>query len=135
MLVWFFGCSDYRLGDPDRTASEPVEVTERFEQSAWPSLDVLFVVDSTGSMAEEQAGLAAASGRFLDGLVALGVDYQVGVTTTDPKDGGGLTGRPPRSRSARNRRPPRRASTPRCSPLRSQTISRSASVAPTPRCT
>ncbi len=94
MLYLVLGCVEYGLGDPDETAVADVVVTETFSQAALPGLDVLFVVDSTGSMAEEQAGLAGVAERFLDGLAALGVDYQVGVTTMDPVDAGALRGRP-----------------------------------------
>jgi len=94
VLLWLQGCLDYGLGDPDRTAVAPLPVTERFVQSGYARVDVLLVVDGTGSMAEEQAGFAGAAQRFLDRLEALGVDYQVGVTTMDPADGGALQGRP-----------------------------------------
>lgn len=94
MLLWVLGCVEYGFGDPDETAVPDVVVTETFHQAALPALDVLFVVDSTGSMSEEQAGLGAAAPAFLDGLAGLEVDYQVGVTTTDPKDAGALQGRP-----------------------------------------
>lgn len=45
--------------------------------------DVLFVVDNSGSMAEEQATLAASFPDFVDALVADGVDFHLGVVTTD----------------------------------------------------
>lgn len=88
------GCVEYRLGDEDSSAVLPVEVEERFVQAPWPSLDVLFVVDSTGSMAEEQQGFAAAAADFIDELEARELSYQVGVTTTDPVDDGALQGLP-----------------------------------------
>lgn len=46
-------------------------------------VDLLVVVDNSGSMMEEQARLSAASATFLDALVAAGVDLHVGVVTTD----------------------------------------------------
>lgn len=94
MVYLLLGCVEYGLGDPDATVVPDVAVTETFQQAPLPGLDVLFVVDSTGSMAEEQAGLSGAVDRFLDGLLDLGVSYQVGVTTTDPADAGALQGRP-----------------------------------------
>lgn len=45
--------------------------------------DVLFVIDDSGSMADEQAALAANAGRFLGLARDHGVDFQVGVVTTD----------------------------------------------------
>jgi hypothetical protein len=48
-------------------------------------VDILFVIDNSGSMGEEQAILAANVGSFIDLLEAPGVDanYRIGVTTTD----------------------------------------------------
>lgn len=97
MLLWMLlgaSCSDTGLNDPDDDVVEPVVVEERFVQAPWPELDVLFVVDATGSMAEEQAGIASAAPEFLARLDELGVLWQVGVTTTDLDDGGALQGRP-----------------------------------------
>jgi hypothetical protein len=88
------GCVDYTLNDPDVDAVEPVEVEEHFLQATLPAVDVLFVVDSTGSMAEEQAGLAAAAASFVGVLDGLALSYQLGVVTTDPDDAGALLGRP-----------------------------------------
>src|SRR5512139_1497667 len=46
--------------------------------------DILFVVDDSGSMQEEQANLAANFDAFIAQLAALPVsnDYQIGITTT-----------------------------------------------------
>ena len=49
-------------------------------------VDVLFVIDDSGSMAEEQAKLAANFAPFIETLDAAGADYRIAVTTTD--DGG-----------------------------------------------
>jgi hypothetical protein len=48
-------------------------------------VDILFVIDNSGSMGEEQAGLAASFGAFIDVLESPEVDanYRIGVTTTD----------------------------------------------------
>ena len=88
------GCVDYTIQDPDDDAAEPVFVEERFVQAALPKVDVLFVVDSTGSMAGEQASFSASAAEFVGVLDALDVSYQLGVVTTDPEDGGALLGRP-----------------------------------------
>lgn len=47
--------------------------------------DILFVIDDSGSMREEQDNLAANLGAFIDRLAALPIEdeYQIGVTTTD----------------------------------------------------
>lgn len=87
------GCSDYFLdGKNDDVDLETV--SESFVQSPLPAIDVLFVVDSTGSMASEQASFGDAAGGFIDGLDALDLDYQVGVTSMDLADQGALLGVP-----------------------------------------
>lgn len=53
------------------------------------AVDVLFVVDNSGSMADEQANLIASVPGFIDGITQrLGVhtDYHVGVVSTDEAD-------------------------------------------------
>lgn len=46
-------------------------------------LDVLFVVDNSASMADEQDHLVTEIGSFLDLLVGSDLDYHIGVTSTD----------------------------------------------------
>lgn len=92
-LLWLFGCTDYFL-DGATTESSSETVTETFMQAPLPGLDVLFVVDSTGSMAEEQAGLGGAVGAFIAAVDDLGARYQIGVISMDLDDGGALLGQP-----------------------------------------
>lgn len=87
-------CVDYGLRDPDSAGPAPVEVVEEFDQAPLPGLDVLFVVDSTGSMAEEQAGFAAGAADLVATLEGLGLAWQLGVVSTDLDDAGALLGRP-----------------------------------------
>jgi len=51
-----------------------------------PPLDVLYVVDDTFSMAAEQALLIQEFPDVLDRLLAAGIDFHVGVVTTDMED-------------------------------------------------
>ncbi len=46
-------------------------------------VDVLFVIDNSGSMAEEQALLAANFEAFIDELDAVDANYRIGIITTD----------------------------------------------------
>ena len=46
-------------------------------------IDILFVIDNSGSMAEEQAVLAKSIAALIDPLAAAGASYRVAVTTTD----------------------------------------------------
>jgi hypothetical protein len=73
--------------DPSETLGDGVD------ESDWgdPQLpinkdvDILFVIDNSGSMGEEQALLAANVGAFINVLESEGVDanYRIGITTTD----------------------------------------------------
>lgn len=68
---------------------------ERFTLRAPSRLDLLLVVDVTGGMGTELAGLASNVSRILQTADRLGVDLHVGVTTTDIDDEAGrLTSAP-----------------------------------------
>lgn len=60
--------------------------TDEFVQNAAAKIDVLWVVDNSSSMGEEQQGLGESFRAFIDNLIASGVDYQIGVVSTDPAD-------------------------------------------------
>ncbi len=81
-------CIDYGVHDEDEEADERLVLEEVFTQFAEPAVDVLWVIDNTGSMAEEQAALAESFGAFAQGLVEQEVAYQLGVVTTDVSDDG-----------------------------------------------
>ena len=74
------GCIDY---DVDRR-----RLTDDWSQPAREGgVDILWVVDDSQSMYEEQALLAAHAGAFISFLSTVAVDYQLGVVTTDPSAG------------------------------------------------
>lgn len=78
------GCGvDFGISDPDTGYVGPVLVTETFLQASNPKVDVLWVVDNTGSMAEEQAALAGSFDRFAEAADQAGLAYQLGVITTE----------------------------------------------------
>lgn len=56
--------------------------TDRFIQDPQSKVDVLFVIDNSGSMMEEQQSLADNFKAFLSAAQAQGIDYHVAVTTT-----------------------------------------------------
>jgi hypothetical protein len=62
--------------------SAEADKTDVFLQEMGPKVDVLFVVDNSGSMMEEQQSLGANFAAFLSAATASGVDYRIGVTTT-----------------------------------------------------
>ncbi|GDX82832.1 hypothetical protein LBMAG42_46430 [Deltaproteobacteria bacterium] len=77
-------CSDYEV--------QNLTVQDVFTQEEDPPADVLFVVDNSASMVEEQAILAANFGAFVELLGDTTADYRIGVTTTDAADAGILVG-------------------------------------------
>lgn len=85
---------DVGFGDTDAVAADPVWVTESLIQDSAPAVDVLFVVDGTGSMAEEQASLVSAADAFVGALEADSLDWQLAATSSDLEDGGVLNGNP-----------------------------------------
>lgn len=72
--------------------SESVEDAHRtdvFIQRERPAVDILFVIDDSGSMGQEQANLAANFSSFINFFTTQAdVDYHLGVTTTDTSSGG-----------------------------------------------
>ena len=71
------------------------EQTDVFIQLTGQDVDVLFVVDDSGSMGEEQSNLASNFGQFINEASTWQNNYNVGVTTTDvDSDGGRFLGNP-----------------------------------------
>lgn len=77
-------CSDYEV--------ENLLREDLFRQAEEPPGDVLFVVDDSASMTEEQANLAANFASFVELLGDTTADYRIGVTTTDASAAGALRG-------------------------------------------
>jgi hypothetical protein len=78
--------------DPDEpTTSVPlqgqgttvVDVIDKFVQATEPKVDILFVVDNSGSMGEEQSNLRTNFRDFAQIAQTWTVNYQIGVITTD----------------------------------------------------
>mgnify|MGYP006146346057 CR=1 FL=1 len=73
----------------DRTLAEDIEVpTDK-------AADILIVVDNSGSMASEQDKVAARFHEFFAQLLVSGVDFHIGVVTSDPTEEGALLARDP----------------------------------------
>ncbi|PTL78361.1 choice-of-anchor D domain-containing protein [Vitiosangium sp. GDMCC 1.1324] len=66
------------IGESSRLADK----TDTFIQQDGSKVDVLFVVDNTASMVEEQPRIVSAMPAFADAALAKGVDLHVAVTTT-----------------------------------------------------
>ncbi len=56
--------------------------TDRFLQESLGKVDVLFVIDNSGSMMEEQQSLGQNFAAFMSAAQAANIDYHIGVTTT-----------------------------------------------------
>jgi len=63
------------------------EYTDEFEQGAGKKVDVLFVIDNSGSMGDEQKNIANNFKSFVSIATLWQNDYQIGVTSTDMKNG------------------------------------------------
>lgn len=99
------GCSgSMSVGDDDTAAPQDDDsadtdrVEDRFIQDADPT-DILFVVDNSCSMEEEQNALMANFWSFMQVLADSGLDYHIGVTVLDDWETqspiGELLGEPP----------------------------------------
>ena len=79
LLLLFVGCVDYgvsRVGSADVFQQGAAEVPA----------DILWVVDNSASMREEQDTVSAHVDSFIDALRLSGVDFHIGVLTTDVSD-------------------------------------------------
>jgi len=57
--------------------------TDNFSQGGESKADILFVVDNSCSMGDEQEALGTNAGLFIQNLLDSGVDFQIAVVTTD----------------------------------------------------
>ena len=72
-------CSGEKL---NRVAA-PGTHTETFDQVAASKIDLLWVIDNSGSMADKQLKVAASLSRFIDVFARGNIDYRIAVTTSD----------------------------------------------------
>lgn len=81
--LWAAGCHDYEVARP--------MVQEAWEQPARESgVDILWVIDDSASMSEEQEQLLLHSESFISFLSNAAVDFRIALTTTDlGRDGAG----------------------------------------------
>ncbi len=90
VLALAMGCSEYNIAQPPNLEVEPnppgVENpinTDRVVQVTEPAVDVLWVIDNSGSMDDNQAALADNFPSFMDYFLGSGLDYHIGVVSTD----------------------------------------------------
>ncbi len=66
---------------------DPVQ-TDRILQVNRPAVDILFVIDNSCSMEQEQSNLATNFPQFMSYFLGSGIDYHIGVISTDLVTGG-----------------------------------------------
>jgi hypothetical protein len=87
-LLWSCNSHPLQRPSPDPTG----ELAQYREINPIRNVDIIFVVDNSGSMAEEQANLARNFPTFMDELAGLqGADFQIASVTTDLGAGVGAT--------------------------------------------
>jgi hypothetical protein len=69
---------------------QPTVQPDVFTQKGAARVDVLWMIDNSGSMAAEQEKVADRFGEFFQQLIVSQVDYHIGVITSDPADRGVL---------------------------------------------
>ncbi len=90
--LWLLACQDYTITDQrgneryNPPALEAEVHTDVIQQVPVPSVDVLWVIDNSNSMLEEQTALAESFGSFIEYFTQSGLDYHVGVISTDMAD-------------------------------------------------
>lgn len=89
------GCNDNQVitTPTPEEAVEPSTFTDAFLTRAERKIDVLWVIDDSGSMGGEQDKLAADFAAFISDFTTLGLDYQIAVVTTDVQDATNHRGR------------------------------------------
>lgn len=73
------GCDDVRF-------TPSLLQVDTFEQAKLPVVDILWAVDNSGSMLEEQQKLGDKFDLFMDALQDSGADFHIGVISTDTED-------------------------------------------------
>jgi hypothetical protein len=76
--------------------TDTAEQTDVFHQADQVKADVLFVIDCSGSMGDNQENLATNFSSFIAQAVGMDVDFHLGVVATEVEDMPGWTGTPPR---------------------------------------
>lgn len=77
------GCNENALDPLPATHSEV-----HYQGGAAPPVDILWVVDNSGSMEQEQAKLGNNFASFIQYFTALELDFQLAITTTDTVNAG-----------------------------------------------
>lgn len=91
MAVWATACAKVGFDPSAEFSANAIPVGEQKEtfnfndDGGGSKVDVLFIVDNSGSMADEQARLSTGLNSFLGSIGR--IDWQIGITTTDVSNG------------------------------------------------
>lgn len=84
------GCIEYQpastlppAGAQNERPLEAKSQTDKLVQTVPPEVDILWVIDNSGSMYDEQTALTANFPAFMDFFLGSGLDYHIGVVSTD----------------------------------------------------
>ncbi len=83
MLVRAIGCVGLLVGCSQEQQIYRDSTTELFYQEPSDDVDILWVIDNSQSMADNQAKIAESFSDFIGSLEEVGVDFHLGVITTD----------------------------------------------------
>ena len=84
LVVFNSACEEEVL----RELKRPDDQTDIFDQKSAAEVDILWVIDNSDSMAAEQDKVSNGFTGFFNQLLTSQVDYNIGVITTDPNEGG-----------------------------------------------
>lgn len=93
--LWFAGCQEYTFDilDPSLlTPSGPADLAtptreDVIVQAPEAAVDILWVIDNSGSMSEEQDAIARNLDAFMQFFVGSSINFHLGVITTDTENG------------------------------------------------
>jgi hypothetical protein len=79
-MIWLaWACEDVRF------TPSSLQI-DTFGQTPVPTVDILWVVDNSGTMREERTELGAKFDQFMSQLEAVEADYHIGIISTDTSD-------------------------------------------------
>ncbi len=87
ILLLCCGCSEVglrpRIPEPAVIPPSPEAIVDRVHQPEQPRADVLWIIDDSCSMDDDQSALAEHIPAFIDWFVDSEIDFHIGLTTTD----------------------------------------------------